>query len=58
MKDLYKGQEGALRLIADLAYDYDNAKTEDQLKELIDEMRNISIKALEIKEKWEIDIIG
>lgn len=52
MKDLYKGQEGALRFIADIAYDYDNAKTEKQLKELIDEMREIAIKGLEMKEKW------
>ena len=52
MEDLYKGQDGALRFIADIADDYDNAKTEKQLKELIDEIRYIAIKGLELKEKW------
>lgn len=47
----YNGYEGALRLIADIAYGYDNQKSEEGLKELIDEIRNEALKALKSKDK-------
>ena len=50
---IYKGDKGKLLLIADILYDYDNCKTEKQLKELIDEVREIAIKQLKEVEEDE-----
>jgi hypothetical protein len=46
MNKAYQGLEGALRLIADIAYDYDGCKTVESLKKLIDEIRNEALVAL------------
>ena len=50
--DCYKGQEGCLRFIADIDYDYDNAKTVESLKVLIDEIREEAIKGLKEKDNY------
>jgi len=36
----------ALQLIADIAYDYDGYDSVEELKELIDELREIALRAL------------
>lgn len=47
----YNGLEGSLRFIADITYNYDGEKTVEGLKELIDEVRQEALRALELKEK-------
>lgn len=53
MSTLYKGHKGALRLIADIAVDYDNARSEKELKELIDEIRKEALTALKLGEEYD-----
>ncbi len=50
--ECYKREEGALRYIADLAYNYDGNETIKELKRLIDEIRHEALKALEFKEDY------
>lgn len=52
VKSTYKGCRGALELIADVAYDYDNAKTVKSLKALVDEIRQEALRALELGEGY------
>lgn len=48
----YQGQEGCLKYIADLADDYDGAKTVESLKKLIDEIRTEAVKGITEKENY------
>lgn len=48
MASNYNGYKGALKLIADIAYNYDNQKSEEELKKLIDEIREEAIRALKL----------
>lgn len=50
--ECYKGQQGALTYIADLADDYDGEKTIEGLKGLIDEIKEEALKALKLKEDY------
>ena len=49
---MYEGLEGALQFIVDISYGYDNAKTEIDFKELIDEINTEAKKAIKFKEKY------
>lgn len=48
----YKGQEGCLKFITDIAYDYDGCNTVESLKELIDEIRKEAIQGIIQKENY------
>ena len=44
--NIYKGHKGKLLFIADILLDYDNQKTVEGLKGLIDEAREVALKSL------------
>lgn len=52
-KTTYKGHEGCLKLIEDITYDYDNCKSVETLKDLIDEVRVEAANALTLGETYE-----
>lgn len=54
-EDYYKGERGALRFIADITDDYDNACSTQALYDLVDEVRRQALKALVLKDEYDID---
>lgn len=52
MSSFYEKQEGCLRFIADILYDYDGCNTVESLKELIDEARAEAIKGITLKDEY------
>jgi len=54
MINYYKGQQGALRFIADVTDDCDNCNTIESLKELIKEVRKEAIRALKEKDEYNV----
>lgn len=47
--DVYEGDRGKLKLISDICINYDNAKTKNDFKKLIDEIKCIADNQLKIK---------
>jgi len=54
MINYYKGQQGALRFIADITDDCDGYNTVQSLKELIKEVRKEVIRALKEKDEYNV----
>lgn len=58
MINYYNGKAGALKFILDITDDYDGAKSVEALKELIDEVRMESFRALELGDDYHIKSEG
>jgi len=54
MNDYYKGQQGALKFIIDIADDFDGCNTIESLKELIIEIKGEAIRALKEKDDYTV----
>lgn len=52
MSNYYEKQEGCLKFIADILYDYDGCNTVESLKELIDEARAEAIRGITLKDNY------